>query len=96
MISNETLQSNLARLLGTTEANQLVGSNQTNEISSKLVTSKKSLEEILKDISNKINYIINLGQMLWVIFDIKCYIFNLVPSKPISLKPIVALVVIDP
>jgi hypothetical protein len=40
MISNETLQSNLARLLGTTEANQLVGSNQTNEISSKLVTKK--------------------------------------------------------
>jgi len=40
MISNETLQSNWARLFGTIEANQLVGSNQTNEISSTLVTSK--------------------------------------------------------
>jgi hypothetical protein len=62
------------------------------------MTSKKSLEKILKDISPqnfKTNYIINLGQMLWVIFYIKFYIFNLVPSKPISHKPIVVLVVID-
>jgi hypothetical protein len=40
MIPNETLQSNWAGLLGITKANQLVGSNQTNEISSKLMTSK--------------------------------------------------------
>ncbi len=52
----------------------------------------------MKDISTqnfKTDYIINLGQMLWVIFDIKCYIFNLVQSKPISPKPTVTLVVID-
>lgn len=68
MIPNETLQSNWAGLLGITKANQLVGSNQTNEISLKLMTLEKYLEEILKDISTqnfKTNYIINLGQMLW-------------------------------
>jgi hypothetical protein len=40
MTPSETLQSNWVGLLGITEANQLVGSNQTNEISSKLMTSK--------------------------------------------------------
>ncbi len=37
----------------------------------------------------------NLGQLLRVIPDIRCYIFNLVPSKPISSKPIVASLAID-
>jgi hypothetical protein len=33
--------------------------------------------------------------MLWVILDIKRYIFNSITSKPTLLKPIVALVAID-
>jgi hypothetical protein len=40
-------------------------------------------------------YTLNLGQLLWAILDIKRYIFNSVPSKPILPKPVVASVAID-
>jgi hypothetical protein len=36
-----------------------------------------------------------LGQLLHAILDIKCYIFNSVPSKPTLLEPTIALVAID-
>jgi hypothetical protein len=36
-----------------------------------------------------------LGQPFWAIPNIKCYIFNPIPSKPILPKSIVALVAID-
>jgi hypothetical protein len=35
------------------------------------------------------------SQLLWVIHDIKCYILNPVPSKPVLLESTIALVVID-
>ncbi len=50
------------------------------------------LEEILKDISTQAldtKYILILSQLLKVIFDIKHYIFNLLPSKFVSPEPIV-------
>ncbi len=37
----------------------------------------------------------NLGQLLRIIHDIKCYILNLIPSKPILLIPTVASIAID-
>ncbi len=40
-------------------------------------------------------YTLNLGQLLQVIPDIKYYIFNMVPSKPILLEPVVVSVAID-
>jgi hypothetical protein len=36
-----------------------------------------------------------LGQLLQAILDIKCYIFNLIPSKPTLLERNVALIAID-
>ncbi len=44
------------------------------------------LKEILKDINKQVlgtKYTLNLGQLLKVIHDIKRYILNLIPSKPI-------------
>jgi len=43
------------------------------------------IKDIKRNISKQIlktKYTLNLGQLLWVIPDIKCYIFNLVPLKP--------------
>jgi len=40
-------------------------------------------------------YTLNLGKLLQVILDIKHYIFNLVPSKPISPKLTIASIAID-
>jgi hypothetical protein len=40
-------------------------------------------------------YTLNLGQLLQIIPNIKCYIFNLVTSKPILLKPVVATIVVN-
>jgi hypothetical protein len=62
------------------------------------VTTKRNLEEILKDISKQVletKYTLNLGQSLWVIPNIKCYILNLVSSKLVLLESVVALVAID-
>jgi hypothetical protein len=36
-----------------------------------------------------------LGQLLQIIPNIKCYILNPVPSKPIIQEPVVVLVAID-
>jgi hypothetical protein len=36
-----------------------------------------------------------LGQLLWLILDIKRYIFNLVPSKPTLPKPTITSITID-
>jgi hypothetical protein len=36
-----------------------------------------------------------LGQLLWVILDIKRYVFNLVPSKPTLLESAIASIAID-
>jgi hypothetical protein len=38
---------------------------------------------------------LKLGQLLWAILDIKCYILNSIPSKPTLLKLAVALIAID-
>jgi hypothetical protein len=62
------------------------------------VTTKKTLKKILMDISKQVletKYTLNLGQLLRMILDIKCYILNLIPSKPISLELVVAYVTID-
>jgi hypothetical protein len=56
------------------------------------------LEEILKDISKQvleIKYILSLGQLLWVIPDIKCYVLNLVPLEHVIQELVVASIVID-
>jgi hypothetical protein len=55
-----------------------------------MLLQKKMLKEIIRDINKQVletKYILNLGQLLQAILDIKCYIFNLVPSKPILPKP---------
>jgi hypothetical protein len=64
----------------------------------KHVTAKNILEEILRDIIKQVletKYTLNLGQLLWAIPDIKCYILNSVPSKPTIPKPTVTLTAID-
>jgi hypothetical protein len=38
---------------------------------------------------------LNLGQLLRVILDIKCYIHNLIPSKPTLQEPTVTPIAID-
>ncbi len=40
-------------------------------------------------------YTLNLGQLLRMIPDIKCYIFDQVPSKPTLLELVVTSVAID-
>jgi hypothetical protein len=65
---------------------------------SKQVTTNKTLEEIQRDISKQVletKYTLNLGQLLWMIPDIKHYILNLVPLKHVLPKPKVASVAID-
>jgi hypothetical protein len=62
------------------------------------VTIEKNLEEILKDINKQVletNYTLNLRQLLQVIHDIKRYILNLIPSKPIVQESVVASIAID-
>ncbi len=65
---------------------------------SKHVTTYKTFEEIVKDISKQVletKYTLNLGKLLQMIPNIKCYIFNPVPSKPALLEAVVASVAID-
>jgi hypothetical protein len=53
---------------------------------SEQVITKKTLEEIIKDINKQVletKYTLNLGQLLRVILDIKHYILNPIASKPI-------------
>jgi hypothetical protein len=65
-------------------------SNQTSEANQqpvilKHVTIEKTLIEIIKNIDKQVletKYTLNLGQVLRVIPNIKCYIFNPMPSKP--------------
>jgi hypothetical protein len=40
-------------------------------------------------------YTSNLGQLLWMILDIKRYIFNLVPSKFTLVESIITSIAID-
>jgi len=50
------------------------------------MTSKKILEEILKDINTQVletKYVINFGQLLKIVLNIKWYIFK--PVKPFQL-----------
>ncbi len=68
-----------------------IGKNQINEANQQpiileQVVIKKILEEIIKDIIKEVletKYKLNLGQLLRLIPNIKHYIFNPVPSKPI-------------
>ncbi len=65
---------------------------------SKHVTIKRNLKEILKEIFKQVvetKYKLNLGQLLRVILDIKCYIFNLVPSKFALLELAIASIAMD-
>jgi hypothetical protein len=51
----------------------------------------------MKDISKQVletKYTFNLGQLLWVILDIKHHIFNSIPSQPILPKSVVVSVAI--
>ncbi len=83
--------------------NHLVENSQTTEVVQQLVTLKhvttmKTLEEIMKDINTQVletKYTLNLGQSLHVILDIKCYILNLVPSKPNLFESVVVSIAID-
>jgi hypothetical protein len=62
------------------------------------VTTKNNFEEILKDFSNQVfetKYTLNLGQLLQVIPNVKCYILSLVLSKPVLPKLIVVSIAID-
>jgi hypothetical protein len=82
---------------------QLVVSNRINEMNqqpiiSKQVTMEKILKEFLRDTSKQVletKYTWNLGQLLQAILDIKCYIFNLVPSKPTLLEPTITSIAIN-
>ncbi len=67
-------------------------------------TLEKILEKILRDIGIQVletKYVINLGQLLRIVLDIKWYIFQLVKSiQPVQLelvhpKPIHAVVAIN-
>jgi hypothetical protein len=53
---------------------------------------EKTLEEILRDISTQVletKYVINLGQLLKIVLNIKWYIFKLVkPFQLVQLEPI--------
>jgi hypothetical protein len=73
---------------------QPIENNQTHDVNQQLVTLEhvttyKTLEEILKDIITQdleTKYTLNLGQLLQMIPNIKRYILNLIPSKPIVPK----------
>jgi hypothetical protein len=55
---------------------------------------KKILEEILKDISTQVletKYVINLGQLLKIVLDIKRYIF-----KPVKFVQLVQPKLVEP
>jgi hypothetical protein len=81
----------------------LVENNQTDEVvqqlmTSKQVTTKKILEFFIKDISKQVletKYTLSLGQLLQAIPNMKCYIFNLIPSKLTLSEPIVTSIAID-
>jgi hypothetical protein len=102
-INEGSLQSNWARLLNNPTTTQLVVSNRTNEMNQQLVISKhvtieKTFLKNLRDINNQVldtKHTLNLGQLLQMFPDIKRYIFNPIPSKPILLESVVALVAID-
>jgi hypothetical protein len=67
-------------------------------VSLKHVTIDNTLEGILEDINKQVletKYTLNLGQLLWAIHDIKCYILNKVPSKCVLPELTVASVAID-
>jgi hypothetical protein len=59
----------------------------------------KTLEEILKDINIQvleIRYVINLGQLLNIVLNIKQYIFKLIKFvQLVQLELVYAIVVID-
>jgi hypothetical protein len=68
------------------------------------ITPKKTLEEILRDIITQVletKYVINLGQLLRIVPDIKLYIFKsvksiqLVQRELVQLEPTCAIVAID-
>ncbi len=80
----EPLQNIWFGLPDNTTANQPIENNQTGEVVQQHVTTKKTLEQIMKDINTRVletKYTLNLGQLLWVIHDIKYYILNHVLSK---------------
>jgi hypothetical protein len=61
------------------------------------ITTEKTLEESFKDINKQVletKYTLNLGQLLWVIHDIKHDILNLIPSKPNVQESIVVAITI--
>ncbi len=56
------------------------------------------MEENLKDINKQVletKYTLNLGQLLWVIPNIKRYILNSILSKPNVQELVVALIAIN-
>ncbi len=102
-INEELLQINWARLLDNSTTTQSVENNRTSDASeqlmiSKQVTIEKDFRRILMDISKQVldtKYTLNLGQLLQVILNMKCYILNPIPSKLVLPKPVVASVAID-
>ncbi len=82
---------------------QPIVSNQTGEVNQQLIISKpyyyreiffKNLRNINKQVLET-KYTSNLGQLLWMILDIKRYIFNLVPSKFTLVESIITSIAID-
>jgi len=74
---NRPLHSNYASLL--ILISQLVTSKQPIQLTSQTIIPEKTLEEILKDINTQvleIKYVLNLGQFLKIVLDIKRYIFE--------------------
>jgi hypothetical protein len=103
IINEGSLYNNWAGLPDNSTTIQSVVNNQTGEVNQQLViseqvTTEKTLKEIIRNINKQVletKYTLNLGQLLWVILDIKCYIFNSVPSKPTLPELIVTSVTID-
>jgi hypothetical protein len=59
---------------------------------------KEEFKKNLKDINKQVletKYTLNLGQLLRMIPDIKCYIFNPIPSKPTLPELTIASIAID-
>jgi hypothetical protein len=77
-------------MLNNSTITQLVENNQIGDVNQQpmileKVTIEKTLEEIIMDINKQVletNYTLNLGQLLRMILDIKCHIFNPISSKP--------------
>ncbi len=103
IINEESLYGNWVGLPNNSTIIQQIENNQTGDVNqqpmiSEQVIIEKTLKEIIKYINEQVletKYTLNSGQFLWVIFDIKRNIFNLVLLKLVLLELIVVSITID-